>query len=166
MELLSNLVLLSTWASVALSVPVAQSGTESGGGIAPWAGSGPTPPPRTSPSSRIQTFAAAGVSSVPIGTIIQSCTVPGTVALTFDDGPFRYTSQIMDILRNNNMHATFFVNGANWDNILTENSQALVQRMVRENHQIGSHTYVVSHVPALASPSFSTTNPSAFKRPY
>jgi hypothetical protein len=26
--------------------------------------------------------------SIPIGTIISSCTVPGTIALTFDDGPY------------------------------------------------------------------------------
>jgi hypothetical protein len=30
-------------------------------------------------------------SSVPIGTIINSCTVPGTFALAFDDGPYIYT---------------------------------------------------------------------------
>lgn len=141
MELLSNLILLSTWASVALSVPVAQRGTESGGGIAPWAGSGETPPPRTPSANRFVSLAGAAASSVPIGTIIQSCTVPGTVALTFDDGPYRFTGQILDTLRSNNIRATFFVNGANWDNILSENSRALVQRMVRENHQVGSHTW-------------------------
>jgi peptidoglycan/xylan/chitin deacetylase (PgdA/CDA1 family) len=61
--------------------------------------------------------------------------------LTFDDGPYRFTGQILDTLRSNNIRATFFVNGANWDNILSENSRALVQRMVRENHQVGSHTW-------------------------
>jgi hypothetical protein len=29
--------------------------------------------------------------SIPYGTIIESCTVPGNVAITFDDGPYVYT---------------------------------------------------------------------------
>jgi peptidoglycan/xylan/chitin deacetylase (PgdA/CDA1 family) len=33
------------------------------------------------------------------------------VALTFDDGPGPYTSQILDVLRRNGAHATFFVVG-------------------------------------------------------
>ncbi|KAI9791858.1 MAG: hypothetical protein M1816_003403 [Peltula sp. TS41687] len=148
MELVYNFVLLSTWASAALAVPFPARGTESGGGIAPWAGTGPTPPPRTS-SNRFVSLFTTQASSVPFGTIIQSCTVPGTVALTFDDGPYRFTSQILDILRNNNIRGTFFVNGANWDNILTDNSRALVQRMIRENHQIGSHTWAHADLATL-----------------
>jgi hypothetical protein len=30
-------------------------------------------------------------SSVPFGTVIYSCTVPGSFALAFDDGPYIYT---------------------------------------------------------------------------
>ena len=142
MKLVQQSVLLGCWASLALSkqLPLIPKRSESGGGIAPWAGLGPKPvtPPRRL-DLPFQFFSR--VSTVPVGSIIRSCTVPGTFALTFDDGPYIYTSKVLDILRDNNIHATFFLNGDNWQNILTDASQALVRRMNDEGHQIGSHTY-------------------------
>ena len=84
--------------------------------------------------------AAEADSPVPVGTIISSCTVPGTVALTFDDGPYIYTPSILDTLQSNGVTATFFVNGVNWADINSADSQASVRRMVDEGHQIGSHS--------------------------
>ena len=40
--------------------------------------------------------------SVEYGVNLQSCTVPGKVALTFDDGPNKYTNELLDVLKNNN----------------------------------------------------------------
>lgn len=141
MGVTSNLILLSTWASAVLSAPAPTRGTESGAGIAPWAGTGAKPAarPQVAAAAAVPSAAAAG-SSIPIGTIINSCTVPGTVALTFDDGPYIYTAQVLDTLKSNNVRATFFVNGDNWANILNADDQALVHRMIAEGHQIGSHT--------------------------
>lgn len=51
--------------------------------------------------------------AVPVGQLIAKCTVPGTIALTFDDGPYLFTQGVMNRLRDNNMKATFFVNGQN-----------------------------------------------------
>lgn len=65
-----------------------------------------------SPVSQIQQR-----QSVPVGSIITACTVPGTFALTFDDGPYIYTSELLDILANNGVKATFFLNGQNFDSI-------------------------------------------------
>lgn len=45
-------------------------------------------------SSRIVSRA----SSVPYGTVITSCTQANTFALTFDDGPYEYTSEVLDTL--------------------------------------------------------------------
>jgi spore germination protein YaaH/peptidoglycan/xylan/chitin deacetylase (PgdA/CDA1 family) len=62
---------------------------------------------------------------------------PGLVALTFDDGPdARWTPKILDILKQKNAPATFFVIG--------ENMQArpdLVKRELAEGHDVGSHTW-------------------------
>ncbi len=62
---------------------------------------------------------------------------PGLVALTFDDGPDpRWTPAILDILKQENVSATFFVIG--------KNGQAypdLMRRLVNEGHEIGNHTY-------------------------
>lgn len=35
---------------------------------------------------------------IPVGNIITKCTVPGTFALTYDDGPFDFTSHVLDLL--------------------------------------------------------------------
>jgi peptidoglycan-N-acetylglucosamine deacetylase len=62
---------------------------------------------------------------------------PGLVALTFDDGPDEHwTPRILDILRAKHVPATFFVVG---ENGLTE--RGLLEREVREGHEVGSHTY-------------------------
>jgi len=59
------------------------------------------------------------------------------IALTFDDGPHpRYTPEILDILREFNIHATFFLIGEN-----AERYPELVERIQREGHEIGNHTY-------------------------
>jgi cellulose synthase/poly-beta-1,6-N-acetylglucosamine synthase-like glycosyltransferase/peptidoglycan/xylan/chitin deacetylase (PgdA/CDA1 family)/spore germination protein YaaH len=62
---------------------------------------------------------------------------PGLIALTFDDGPDpKWTPAILDILKRENVPATFFVIG--------KNGQAypeLMRRLVNEGHEIGNHTY-------------------------
>ncbi|MEP6820165.1 MAG: glycosyltransferase [bacterium] len=62
---------------------------------------------------------------------------PGLIALTFDDGPDpQWTPPILDILKRENVPATFFVIG--------KNGQAypdLLRRIVSDGHEIGNHTY-------------------------
>ncbi len=60
-----------------------------------------------------------------------------TIYLTFDAGYENgYTSEILDILNNHQISATFFLVG----NYL-ETEQELVKRMVNEGHIIGNHTW-------------------------
>ncbi|MCI1665603.1 MAG: polysaccharide deacetylase family protein [Atopobiaceae bacterium] len=59
------------------------------------------------------------------------------VALTFDDGPWpTTTSEILDVLKDNGVHATFFEIG----NQISENAD-VVKRIHDEGNQIGSHTW-------------------------
>lgn len=59
------------------------------------------------------------------------------IALTFDDGPHpRYTPQILDILAEYGVEATFFTVGSN-----AEYYPKLIARMLAEGHEIGNHTY-------------------------
>lgn len=59
------------------------------------------------------------------------------IALTFDDGPdMRYTPKILDTLKRYNVKATFFVVGTQ---ILKY--PATFRRIVREGHEIGSHSF-------------------------
>jgi peptidoglycan/xylan/chitin deacetylase (PgdA/CDA1 family) len=59
------------------------------------------------------------------------------ITLTFDDGPSeRFTGQILDILREYQVPATFFVCGRN-----VEKHPDLLRRIVAEGHEVGNHTY-------------------------
>lgn len=62
------------------------------------------------------------------------------VALTFDDGPWEETTeQILDILKENDAKATFFVVGTCFDG--DEKMCKLLQREHMEGHQISTHSY-------------------------
>lgn len=62
---------------------------------------------------------------------------PKVIALTFDDGPDpTYTPQVLDVLREFRVSATFFVIGRN-----AEQNPDLVRRIFDEGHEIGSHTF-------------------------
>lgn len=58
------------------------------------------------------------------------------VALTFDDGPAEHTSAILDILKKEQVKATFFLIGKN-----IQGREELVQRMFQEGHRIGNHSF-------------------------
>ncbi|KAH8663161.1 carbohydrate esterase family 4 protein [Tricladium varicosporioides] len=86
------------------------------------------------------------VGSVLYGsTGIYDCTQKGDMALTFDDGPYIYTSHILDLLKQYNASATFFVTGNNNGKGQIDNASlawpALIKRMYAEGHQIASHTW-------------------------
>ncbi|RKF83844.1 putative peptidoglycan-N-acetylglucosamine deacetylase, partial [Golovinomyces cichoracearum] len=54
------------------------------------------------------------VGSVPYGGAgIFDCVTPGTVAFTFDDGPYLYTEDVLDKFKRYNAKATFFITGNN-----------------------------------------------------
>lgn len=59
------------------------------------------------------------------------------VALTFDDVPDpRYTPLVLNVLRREKVHATFFVVGSR-----ARKHPATVRRIRREGHAIGNHSY-------------------------
>lgn len=62
--------------------------------------------------------------------------VKGLVALTFDDGPGRYTYDVLALLKRHRMKATFFVLGSKAE----QDPQALRQ-MVDEGHVVAAHSW-------------------------
>ena len=73
-------------------------------------------------------------------TVPQEGEVEKLVALTFDDGPHpEHTPLLLDGLRERGVKATFFLVGTQ-----IQYAPELVERMAREGHQIGVHTF--SHV--------------------
>ena len=69
-----------------------------------------------------------------------------SVYLTFDDGPSAETDRILDILKEYNVKATFFVIGKT-----DENSVKAYQRIVEEGHTLGMHSYSHQYAQVYAS---------------
>jgi peptidoglycan-N-acetylglucosamine deacetylase len=61
-----------------------------------------------------------------------------TVYLTFDDGPSKLTPQVLDILKKENIQATFFITG---DQLNGQAREDILKRIVEEGHTIGNHSY-------------------------
>lgn len=61
------------------------------------------------------------------------------VFLTFDDGPSPNTEKVLDILKEKDVHGTFFVLGENLEK--SDNSKKLLQRSIAEGNAIANHTY-------------------------
>lgn len=59
-----------------------------------------------------------------------------SVALTFDDGPSPDTLEILDVLRRENVKATFFLIGRE-----VVKYPEITKRIVAEGHEIGNHSY-------------------------
>ncbi len=73
----------------------------------------------------------------PIDVYYRVDTTEKVVALTFDDGPHpRYTDEILAILKNEGIRATFFAIGSN---IMVYPD--VMRRVIDAGHEIGNHTY-------------------------
>lgn len=74
-------------------------------------------------------------------------TIPRSLYLTFDEGYENgYTAQILDVLKENNVPAAFFVTGP-----YLEKEEELVRRMFDEGHIVGNHTVHHPSMPQLES---------------
>jgi peptidoglycan/xylan/chitin deacetylase (PgdA/CDA1 family) len=58
------------------------------------------------------------------------------IALTYDDGPSKYTQEILDLLKENNSAATFFVLGSQ-----ASKYEETIKQMIDDGNQIGNHSY-------------------------
>lgn len=60
-----------------------------------------------------------------------------TAYLTFDDGPSNRTEEVLDILKENDIKATFFLIG----NQINKSTKKTLKRLVKEGNQVAVHTY-------------------------
>ena len=72
----------------------------------------------------------------PAGKFITEVPDQKTVYLTFDDGPSAVTGQILEVLKKENIPATFFVLGKN-----AEAYPHLIKKIAEDGHKIGNHSY-------------------------
>lgn len=81
--------------------------------------------------------------------------MPGTLALTYDDGPYQYTNHILDLFRSYNAKATFFVTGNNLGKGQIDDAATgypdTIRRMHTEGHQIASHTWSHQDLSSITS---------------
>ncbi len=73
------------------------------------------------------------------GIVITKCTAPGMLALAYDDGPYQYTSTLVDILDKAGAKGTFFWTGTLYGCIYKQ--QAAVEKAFASGHQIASHSW-------------------------
>ena len=80
------------------------------------------------------------------------------IALTYDDGPSQYTSQLLDILQSNGVKATFMMLGSKVEQYGAET----IPRMVQLGCTLGNHSYDHSNLreagPEAAQQQFSQTD--------
>ena len=93
-----------------------------------------------STTQRIQQYNTFSVTHHFQGKIIRKVNIKSrkkVIALTFDDGPSpNTTSQILSILKEKNIKATFFMIGQN-----LKNFPQIGQQVVADGHAIGNHTW-------------------------
>jgi peptidoglycan-N-acetylglucosamine deacetylase len=92
----------------------------------PTAATAPVPdsPPANASSASAATYSSAHVNGL-------------YIAMTFDDGPSPETTpRLLDLLKQRNIKATFFLIGQN-----AQHNPDLVRRILAEGHEIGNHSW-------------------------
>ena len=82
-------------------------------------------------------FNPARTNGLPVVQLVRGDIRRKEVALTFDDGPHPpFTWRLLDLLKQLNVHATFFVVGRKVDA-----APDVLTRMIEEGHEVANHTY-------------------------
>ncbi|KAF2266832.1 glycoside hydrolase/deacetylase, partial [Lojkania enalia] len=101
---------------------------------------------QTPSGSSTSNVARPQLGSIPYGGEgIYFCEKPGTVAITYDDGPYIYTNEVLDMFAAYGFKATFFITGININKGAIDNEAnpwpAMIRRMIADGHQVASHTW-------------------------
>jgi LysM repeat protein len=78
---------------------------------------------------------------------IYTCSVQNMFAVTFDDGPYKYTQELVTYLNTNGITATFFINGQNYGNIYDYKDFLIAA--YNSGHQIAHHTWSHANISTL-----------------
>ena len=98
----------------------------------------PIAPPTAEPRTALPPDAAAPTAAGQPKITFSQCHVDGPyVAMTFDDGPHaQNTPRLLDMLKQRNIKATFFVVGE-----CAQEYPAIMKRIVAEGHEIANHSW-------------------------
>lgn len=78
------------------------------------------------------------ISQLGVSDTYHRCTSSGLITFTFDDGISKNTEHLLQMLKNLNIHASFFIVG---ETITNPKKQILLKAIFTERHIIGNHTY-------------------------
>ncbi len=85
---------------------------------------------------------------IPFAKLVRGNPALKEIALTFDDGPHgAITERLLDLLKNENVRATFFLVGK-----MVDRYPGLVRRQAAEGHEVANHTYDHLRLPMLPAP--------------
>ncbi|KAJ8125057.1 hypothetical protein O1611_g8583 [Lasiodiplodia mahajangana] len=84
-----------------------------------------------------------------VGTVITKCSKPGVLTLAYDDGPYQFTSSLVDTLDAAGVKGTFFFTGTLYGCIY--NQRAAVKKAYDNGHQVASHTWTHSHMASMSA---------------
>lgn len=112
--------------------------TDTGKAVPPSPSISPSQTPNVDPSPSAQPDRQEEQTSPPPqGTGADEAGEEKRIALTFDDGPdLKWTPQILEILKERNIKATFFLVGKQ-----AEAYPEMVQQIIDEGHLVGNHTW-------------------------
>lgn len=79
-------------------------------------------------------------------TVANAQTETKLIAMTFDDGPSKYTVDLLNGLKDRDAKATFFIAGNR-----AGSNMSTIERMVAEGHQIGNHSYSHADLTTLSA---------------
>ncbi|KAI0486711.1 carbohydrate esterase family 4 protein [Xylaria cf. heliscus] len=83
------------------------------------------------------------------GIVITKCSKSGVLALAYDDGPYQYTSSLIDTLDAAGVKGTFFFTGTLYGCIY--NQRAAVKKAFDNGHQVASHTWTHPHMGSMSA---------------
>ena len=82
----------------------------------------------------------------------------GVICLTFDDGPSSVTPEVLDVLKENNIKATFFILD------YSEQSKSMIQRIIDEGHTLAIHGMSHDYSKIYASAEATLENFTSFQK--
>ncbi len=86
-------------------------------------------------------------AAIPAGVYYRASTSSKRIALTFDDGPHPvYTEKILDILKEEDVIASFFMIGSN-----VAYYPQIAKRVASAGHEIGNHSYTHPHIKEITN---------------
>lgn len=107
---------------------------------------------QTPAGASTSSIARPHIGNVAYGVEIDDCNDAGHIACTFDDGPYLYTADLLDLLASYGVQCTFFITGNNNGKgaiDVTAPYPTVIQRMITDGHQVASHTWSHQNLSSL-----------------